>query len=76
MRMLSPPDEEDLTDGSRIGRYVILRDVDGRRHAIAAGAILALGETDDGDTLLHLPGARTLQVSYSLQVVLAWLEVR
>jgi hypothetical protein len=68
-------DDAELDDGTRIGRYVVLRDIDGQRHAIAVSAVVALGETD-GDTLLHLPGARTLCVPHSLVTVLAWLEGR
>ena len=69
-------DEGDLEDGARVGRFVVLRDVDGRRHATAVTGILALSDADDGDTLLHLPAGRILRVPYSLTTVLAWVEVR
>jgi hypothetical protein len=76
MRFLSPPEEEDLVEGTRIGRFVVLRDVDGRRHAVAAGAVLAMADAEDGDTLLHVPGGRALQVPHPLTTVLRWFEVR
>ncbi len=69
-------DERDLADGARVGRFVILRDIDGRRHATVVTGILALSDADDGDTLVHLPAGRILRVPYSLTTVLAWVEVR
>ena len=68
--------EGELEDGARVGRFVVLRDVDGRRHATAVTGILALSDADDGDTLLHLPAGRILRVPYPLTAVLAWLEGR
>ena len=56
-----------LVEGQRFGRFVVLRDTDGRVYAIAAGAVAAACETDDG-TLLMLPGALTS--------VLGWLDGR
>lgn len=51
MRDVSLPDSEDLTEGARVGRYVILREVDGRCHVAAAGAVVAFYE-EDGDVVL------------------------
>ena len=62
-----------LQEGERVGRFVILRDVDGRVHAVAAGSVGAVCETDDG-TLLMLPGARMVHVPQAMGVVLAWLD--
>ena len=50
-------EEESLVEGMRIGRFVVIRDVEGNRPAVAAAAVAALCETDDG-TLLMLPGWR------------------
>lgn len=64
---------EQLSDGTRVGRFVVLRDIDGRVHAVAAGSVAAACETEDGDTLLMLPGARVVRVSQRLETVLGWL---
>jgi len=69
--MSAADDEGGWNDGERIGRYVVVRDIDGRRHALAAGAVSAMCETDDG-VVLVLPGGRLLQVPRSLEVVLGW----
>ena len=65
----------DLSEGERVGRFVVLRDIEGRIHAVAAGFVGAVCETDDG-TLLMLPGARLLHVSQPMATVLAWLDGR
>ena len=62
-----------VEDGTRLGRYVLLRDVEGRRHALAATSVVALSETDAGDTLLYLPGGRMLRIATPLATALAWI---
>ena len=79
--MTRPEDTEEggaeapLSEGTRIGRYVIVRDIDGRTHAVAPNAIGAACETDDG-TLLMLPGAKLVHVPRKLSTVLRWLDGR
>lgn len=63
-----------LEEGERVGRFVILRDVDGRTHAVAPGSIAAICETDDGAVLM-LPGGRMVHVPKPIAVVLGWLDV-
>ena len=65
----------ELSEGERVGRFVVLRDIEGRVHAVAAGSVGAVCETDDG-TLLMLPGARLLHVPRPMVMVLAWLDGR
>ena len=65
---------EELPDGTRVGRYVLLRDVDGQRHALSRTAIHAASEGEDGDTVLFLPGGKALRVGAPLAIVLDWLE--
>ena len=65
----------ELSEGERVGRFVVLRDVEGRVHAVAAGSVGAVCETDDG-TMLMLPGARLLHVPRPMAVVLGWLDGR
>ena len=62
-------------DGERIGRYLIIRDVDGRRHAVGAGSVTAITETDAGSLLL-LPGGRLVQVPWPMEQILRWLDGR
>lgn len=64
-----------LVEGNRIGRFVVVRDIDGRRHAVAAGSVAAVCETDEG-ALLMLPGGRMVHLPHSLESVLAWLDGR
>ena len=65
----------ELVEGERVGKYVVLRDRDGHRHAVSATAVSALCEIEDG-TLLLLPGGRLIQLDRPLSVVLAWLDGR
>ena len=65
---------EEVPDGTRVGRYLLLRDVDGRRHALLATAVHAASQEEDGDTMLLLPGGRALRVSVPFANVLGWLE--
>ena len=67
---------EPLADGTRVGRFVVISDVDGRVHAVAAGSVSAVCETEDGDTVLMLPGARMIRVGRRLMTVLGWLDGR
>ena len=67
--------DEPLEDGHRVGRYLVIRDVNGGRHAIGAGAVAAISELDD-DSLLMLPGGRLLQVPWPMERILAWLDGR
>ena len=55
------------------GRFVVLRDRDGRRTAVARGAVSAISEAEDGGTLLYLPGGRVVCVDEDLDAVLGWL---
>ena len=64
-----------LEEGERVGRYVVLRDRDGRLHAISAIGVGAVCETDDG-AILMLPGGRLIHVERSLATVLEWLDGR
>ena len=65
-----------LADGTRIGRFVVLRDVEGRVHAVAAGSVGAVCETEDGDTPLMLPGGKIVRVGRGIATVLGWLDGR
>ena len=45
--------------GERFGRYVVIRDREGRRHALSTGAVPAICE-DEGVLTLLLPGGRVV----------------
>jgi hypothetical protein len=64
-----------LEEGTRVGRYVVLRDTSGTLHAVSSAAVSALCEADDG-TILLLPGGRMIALAQSLRIVLAWFETR
>ncbi len=64
-----------LHTGERVGRFVVLRDIEGNTHAVASGSVAAACQTDDG-TLLMLPGGRMVHVPQPLAMVLAWLDGR
>lgn len=72
---IQPQSECLLEEGERIGRFVILRDVDGRTHAVAAGSVAAVCQTDEG-ALVMLPGGRLVHVSQQIDVVLRWFDGR
>ncbi len=61
-------------EGTRVGRYVLIRDEDGCLHALSASAIAGLRECDEGCMLL-LTGSRMLRVSHPLSRVLQWLAI-
>lgn len=62
-----------LAEGTRVGRFVVLRDLDGKTYAVATGSVAALCETEDG-ALLMLPAGRMMHVAQPLEVVLGWLS--
>lgn len=74
MRAFSTSPEEDPPHGTRVGRYLVLRDVDGRKHALSAAAVYAACEEEDGDTVLFLPAGRMLRVNVPLGTLLGWLD--
>ena len=65
----------DLQEGQRVGRFVLLRDVEGVLMAIAPGAVGAVCETETGAMLL-LSGGRMAHIPRPLDVVLGWLDGR
>ena len=65
----------ELVDGQHVGRFVVLRDLDGRLHAVSANSVQALCESDDGSTVL-LAGSRMISVAEPVSTVLWWLDGR
>ena len=62
-----------LAEGARVGRLVVLRDLDRKTHAVATGSVAAVCEMEDA-ALPMLPRGRMVHVSQPLVVVLGWLE--
>ncbi len=62
-----------LTGGTGSSRFVLVRDRDGRRMAVARHAVSAVGEIEDGGSFLVLPGGRTIVVDETLDLVMQWL---
>lgn len=59
--------------GAGPGRFVVVRDREGRRTAVVRHAVSAVGETEDGGSFLVLPGGRTIVVDEDLDLVMQWL---
>lgn len=62
-----------LEPGTRVGRYVVLRDIEGQLVALSVGSVAAIREGESG-TVLMLPAGRLLIVPDALAVVLEWLN--
>jgi hypothetical protein len=60
--------------GRWIGRYVVLRDVDGRAHAISITAVAAICTDEDESSVLLLPGGRLVRVDAPLEQAVAWFS--
>ena len=71
---MSGASEAALESGQRLGRFVVLRGADGQVNAVSATAVAALCETEEGGTLLMLPGGRLIAMTEPLSVVLGWLD--
>lgn len=63
-----------LVNGERVGTFIVLRDITGRRHALRSNAIVGISDSDDlqDETVLTIQGGRTLLVRASMDEVLAW----
>jgi hypothetical protein len=56
----------------RIGRFLLLRDAEGRLVAVSANALLAAAATDDGGTVAVLAGGKALMFSEDVPTVVGW----
>lgn len=69
-----PEDPGGDAEGTRIGRYVLIRDQEGCLHALSSSAVAGLRECDDGSLLL-LTGGRMLQLAHPMMRVLRWFAL-
>ena len=75
--------EGPLSEGTRVGRFVVVRDLEGQTLAVAAGSvavvivIVGMGASLGREgALLMLPGGRLVHVPRTLETVLGWLDGR
>lgn len=63
-----------MIQAERNGPFVVLRDVEGRRHALRANAIIGISEADEvGDeSVLAIQGGRLLLVNASVDEIVGW----
>jgi len=54
-------------------RFIVMRDRDGVRVAVARHAVSVVSEMTDGGAVISLPGGRRVVVEESLDTVLQWL---
>jgi len=67
--------EEPPTSSScigRIGRFLLLRDADGRLVAVSPNALLVAAATDGGGTVAVLAGGKALMFSEDVPTVVGW----
>jgi len=62
-----------LEEGTRFGRFVVVKDVDSRTHALSTTSVAAMCEGDEG-VLLMLPGGKMVRVEHSLKIILDWFD--
>jgi hypothetical protein len=63
-----------VSSGERVGRYVLVRDVEGRLHALALGAVSAICDDGEGGALLLLPGGRLIRIAEPVLAAVGWLS--
>ena len=56
----------------RIGRFLLLRDFEGRLMAVSPTALLVAAATDDGGTLAILAGGRSVRFEEDVETVAGW----
>lgn len=63
-----------MGNGERVGRYVMLRDLEGRLHALSPNAVCAICDNGEGGSVLMLPGGKFIQVEREVEQVAAMLS--
>lgn len=56
----------------RIGRFLLLRDMEGRLVAVSPNALLVAAATDDGGTVAVLAGGKALMFAEDVPTVVGW----
>ena len=58
----------------RLGRFLLLRDLEGTLYAIAPLAVLVAAATEDGGTVAMLVGGRAIRFSEDVRTVAQWFS--
>ena len=58
----------------RIGRFLLLRDAEGRLVAVSPNALLVAAATDDGGTVAVLAGGKALMFAEDVATVVGWFS--
>lgn len=58
----------------RLGRFLMVRDVEGTLYAIVPSAVLVAVATDDGGTVAVLAGGRAVRFGEDVETVAAWFS--
>ena len=58
----------------RLGRFLLVRDVEGTLYAVAPTALLVAVATEDGGTLAVLAGGRAVRFAEDLHTVASWFS--
>ena len=58
----------------RIGRFLLLRDHEGRLMAVSPTALLVAAATDDGGTVAILAGGRSVRFEEDVETVAGWFS--
>jgi hypothetical protein len=65
--------DETLHSGMKLGRFVVLVDRNGLRHAVVLSSILGIHDTEDQECVISLPGGRCPVMAESLERILSYL---
>ena len=60
----------------RLGRFVMVRDVEGTLYAVVLRAVLVAVATEDGSTIVVLAGGRAVRLAEDLHTVASWSAAR
>jgi len=74
-RIPAPSGVREMEEGERRGRFVMIRDSDGRLHALSATSVSVVCEDVDGGCLLLIPGGRMIRSERALEEILDWLAL-
>lgn len=58
----------------RLGRFVVVRDVEGTLYAVAPTAVLVAVATEDGGTVALFAGGRAVRFAEDLRTVAYWFS--
>lgn len=58
----------------RLGRFLMVRDIDGTAYALVPTAVLVAVATEDGGTVAVLAGGRAVRFAEDLNTVAGWFS--